>query len=317
MLWKSIAQLLDGYTLKGRMKLMLPLPATGSTPDTNSFYDHGQIKILKKDLTRLPSYIPAANFALAIMDMIAKKAPVKTGTLFNDFQAGLQTFAGSKGDLHEVLRNLAATSVNIKELQDKIETWFNSYMNRVTGWYESHTVVTVRLIAIAVTLIFNINVIKLTKKIYNDDTLRSNLVTIAEKVAADSSSISSFYSKAFDNDVKTLDSVYAEKLSDTTITTAQKNSLTREKQDSISVLAEQYTQKQIAGINALTSQLESAGLPLGWKGKSWKDNIDDNLLLALIGWIIGACCISMGAPFWFDMLGKLVNVRRSGVKPGK
>jgi hypothetical protein len=40
-----------------------------------------------------------------------------------------------------------------------------------------------------------------------------------------------------------------------------------------------------------------------------------NILLLILGWLIGAGCISMGAPFWFDILGKLVNVRRSGVKP--
>lgn len=35
----------------------------------------------------------------------------------------------------------------------------------------------------------------------------------------------------------------------------------------------------------------------------------------LLGWLISAIAISMGASFWFDLLGKVVNVRNSGGKP--
>ncbi|MGG6263596.1 hypothetical protein ACQ4M3_16195 [Leptolyngbya sp. AN03gr2] len=33
------------------------------------------------------------------------------------------------------------------------------------------------------------------------------------------------------------------------------------------------------------------------------------------GWAVSGIAIAMGAPFWFDLLGKLVNVRNSGGKP--
>jgi hypothetical protein len=35
----------------------------------------------------------------------------------------------------------------------------------------------------------------------------------------------------------------------------------------------------------------------------------------LAGWVVSGIAIAMGAPFWFDLLGKLVNVRNSGGKP--
>jgi archaellum component FlaC len=38
-------------------------------------------------------------------------------------------------------------------------------------------------------------------------------------------------------------------------------------------------------------------------------------LRMLSGWILSGIAIAMGAPFWFDLLGKLVNVRNSGGKP--
>ena len=38
------------------------------------------------------------------------------------------------------------------------------------------------------------------------------------------------------------------------------------------------------------------------------------VFFAVVGWIITALAIYMGAPFWFDILGKLVNVRSTGKK---
>ena len=36
----------------------------------------------------------------------------------------------------------------------------------------------------------------------------------------------------------------------------------------------------------------------------------------LLGFLITAMAISLGAPFWFDLLNKFVNLRASGAKPG-
>ncbi|MGA7937442.1 MAG: hypothetical protein WCA35_28080 [Kovacikia sp.] len=38
-------------------------------------------------------------------------------------------------------------------------------------------------------------------------------------------------------------------------------------------------------------------------------------LRRLGGWLVTGIAISMGAPFWFDLLGKIMNVRNSGSKP--
>ena len=36
---------------------------------------------------------------------------------------------------------------------------------------------------------------------------------------------------------------------------------------------------------------------------------------SLLGWIITAFAISLGAQFWFDLLTKFVNLRAAGPKP--
>jgi hypothetical protein len=40
-----------------------------------------------------------------------------------------------------------------------------------------------------------------------------------------------------------------------------------------------------------------------------------NLLKLILGWVVSGLAIAMGAPFWFDLLGKVMNVRNSGGKP--
>lgn len=67
--------------------------------------------------------------------------------------------------------------------------------------------------------------------------------------------------------------------------------------------------------------LEKAGLPIGWEGYSL---IEDPcswhgvyvFFPSLIGWLVTAFAISFGAPFWFNVLGKLISAR-APAKPSK
>jgi len=38
----------------------------------------------------------------------------------------------------------------------------------------------------------------------------------------------------------------------------------------------------------------------------------DQWLTMILGWLITAFAVSLGAPFWFDLLNKFVNIRASG-----
>lgn len=57
-------------------------------------------------------------------------------------------------------------------------------------------------------------------------------------------------------------------------------------------------------------RLADAGMPMGWsdrpEGWGW--------LVALLGWLITAVAVTLGAPFWFDLLNKFMALR-STVKP--
>jgi hypothetical protein len=38
---------------------------------------------------------------------------------------------------------------------------------------------------------------------------------------------------------------------------------------------------------------------------------------SFLGWVVSGLAIAMGAPFWFELLGKIINVRNSGKPPAK
>jgi hypothetical protein len=67
----------------------------------------------------------------------------------------------------------------------------------------------------------------------------------------------------------------------------------------------------------INDQIESVKSPLGlgWKNVDWSEVTWYDVVLKLLGWTVTALAVSLGAPFWFDLLRKLVNIRSSGNKP--
>jgi hypothetical protein len=52
------------------------------------------------------------------------------------------------------------------------------------------------------------------------------------------------------------------------------------------------------------------------ESKHWNfQGLSFSPLKRILGWIVSGLAISMGAPFWFELLGKMMNVRNTGPKP--
>lgn len=62
-------------------------------------------------------------------------------------------------------------------------------------------------------------------------------------------------------------------------------------------------------MKSVTAQIQSLHLPLGWSvcPEHWG--------LKILGLLLSIAALSLGAPFWFDLLNKAVNMR-AGLKPG-
>jgi hypothetical protein len=63
-------------------------------------------------------------------------------------------------------------------------------------------------------------------------------------------------------------------------------------------------------------EVDSLELPILWSAANDPFSSWDAGVVAAAGWLITVLAISLGAPFWFDALGKLANLRTTGKKPG-
>ena len=77
---------------------------------------------------------------------------------------------------------------------------------------------------------------------------------------------------------------------------------------------EDATAADATGAEALT-QLEEMQFPIGWERENRPDG-GWGWVAAVFGWTMTAVAVTLGAPFWFDLLGKVSNLRAAGPKPG-
>lgn len=68
--------------------------------------------------------------------------------------------------------------------------------------------------------------------------------------------------------------------------------------------------EQLDDVQTGIKTVEGIGLPIGWtdsaRPSTWYG--------AVAGWLFTAVAISMGAPFWFDLLGRVARIRTTGVR---
>jgi len=62
-------------------------------------------------------------------------------------------------------------------------------------------------------------------------------------------------------------------------------------------------------------ELSSLGLPIFWADGNAPWDAGNDPWIWIVGWAVTIVAVSLGAPFWFDALGRLSNLRMAGSKP--
>lgn len=211
--------------------------------------------------------------------------------------------------LHTVSQTIWQRENELELIRLNIEDWFNNSMTRLTGWYKRRTMVTTLIISLLVAIIANIDTINLADRFWHEPELRTVLldqigvllsqtgtletdsqewVLIQQQASATSLPIGWVGGfKLFEDN---LPSSYLE-------LDPQSCRLFPTQENQIFGLWINQNCYQI--IN--TPQLDDSA---GW-------------LMKCVGILITAVAASMGAPFWFDLLKKIVNVRLSGLNPSE
>lgn len=247
-----------------------------------TFFDHPLIKSLYKEGSR-PSYIPPPTFTLALLDLIAPGSTESTNPLAKVRQQLKKLPANS--DIRRTLELLISDSDNkLDKLRSNLESWFSDAMERASGWYKRKTQVTVLILSVIITAALNADTTQIAKALSNAPALREALVAQAQEFAKQPSpGIEAATSTA---------------------------AVTRRAEKSKGNAAAEASPAE--RIEQNIEQLQQLGLPLGWN--QWPRDRGEWVNKAT-GLLLTTLAVSLGAPFWFDLLQKVVNIRAAGALP--
>jgi hypothetical protein len=241
---------------------------------------------------RLPSYIPSKTFALALLDILrGPDAAAKSAT--DILLSAQQTIDRiDDDDLKRALSlfvETATTKVEDAEKQaerirERIEGWFNDRMARASGWYKRKAQLWSMIFATVIVVGFNADTLHVGSRLWKDGALRDSVVAAAAAFKPLSTGES--------GDAK-----------------AQANSLAKEAEAIRNAGFPVGWQWLDGGICARQAEPATTAAPQCWRPRAW---IDRPLLV--LGWLISILAVSLGSNFWFDVLGKALQLRGSGPK---
>lgn len=239
------------------------------------------------------SYIPKDIFSSALLDIL-KQEVGENGKPYNLQELRDKVLAASSEipeDLKRVFQQYAEEAVDIDGFKQKIENWFDHSMNGLKEVYRQWSQFWIFVIALFVTIGLNVDSIAISKYLYENPEERKAFADFASNIAQDS--------------------VYAKKVAKIRSAELNPDQDTTIRDGDTILLNIQLNLEEIEEYKAL---IEGKNLPLGWPDgieEAFTGDSQKDLPKKLPGWIITIFAVSVGAPFWFDLLKKVANLRAS------
>ena len=265
-----------GRTLKRAVDAML------GQAQSNKLYDHDMVRGLYRRTPQeqqngpwrgrllqlvkardLPSYIPSRTFAIALLDSL------QVGLLSNPADmrklASTSSTPAGPNPRGAVRAAIETAGYDPERTRFEIAAWYDAAMDRASGWYKRQTQLWLLVIATTLTLLLNIDALRIAQYLYRNSAERAALIAQIESRGANS------------------------------------------------------TPPDVDGIRRDIQRLD---LPLYWSSDffnpdgshDWSAILDHAAGSPLIGWLLSILAISLGAPFWFDLLNRFMVIRAT-VKP--
>jgi hypothetical protein len=269
---------------------------------TNTLFQSQHIKSLMNNEKQFPSYIPAQNFILAIIEQITAGTETKANIL--DGIDGSPLPDAMKKVLKDLrVKAQANVSDTVNELaafEHELEGFYNNAMERATGWYKRKVRRIMLVAGFVIAAVLNIDTIKIT-----NDALSDNA-----KLA-----------KTVDKIIESLPDI---KGTETLNISGQKDTVSKSITNTVGI--DTLVNKVVENIQDLKIKYNQVGgYQLGYKEgeffsdwwpkeKGWWNSLSI-FFLKIIGLILTAFALQLGSNYWFDLLNKAVNLRATGIKP--
>lgn len=291
----------------------------------SEFYNHPEVKFLSanKFFSR-PSAIKAESFAKTLF------------YLFKDNGTGLDTRAkvhdgisklGLSAETQKYILNLLDDAGNdLSQFQKEIEQWYDNTMKQATEWYKRNLQVLLFFIGLVVAIVFNLNTVKIVEQLSNDKEARAQMVELAGAYIAnnpnnikmpvglsDSASIKDYndridsllsIKKQLDKEIEKTQTILGGGSWLPDSLALSKKIEGKKKPES---LLPEYIIKDILP----PVPVVEAGAISYVKftcGNKWL-YLWRMIKLNFFGYALTALALSMGAPFWFDLLNKFMKLR--------
>lgn len=173
------------------------------------------------------------------------------------------------------------TENELRELEQEIEQWFDRSMQRASGVYKRNSKGVAILIGFLVAVGANADTLYMVNSLSSNSVLRSTI------------------------------SLSAERLVDQSFPTTMSNGSDPS--------ADNFAEVK----NQVRNALEDVSLPIGWNQYNLAGQAKQEVTIGpvklpfihrVIGWLISGIAISMGSSFWFDLLGKVIDLKNMGGK---
>jgi hypothetical protein len=228
-----------------------------------------------------PSYLSSSTVAAALTGSLLAyirddKAPLPVDADMDTLKAAIGNLQINSNIRDALSACVADAGKEIDKFRDNVARWFDNSMDRLSGAYKRN----LQLISLGVGLIIAVAL--------NADTLN-----VANRLWSDQA-LSQVISQTASNMT-----LAKEPLSQDTIRSQQPQCASKNGDNDLS--------NDISTLCALNADLRP--LPIGW------NPLPTNFGWAILGWLITAIALTQGAPFWFDLLQKIMNFRATGDKP--
>jgi len=254
----------------------------------------------RKGRIKKPINIPNATFAAALLEVILnagrdENAPATAMTL-GQIRAGVQRLKAQSPELARVLERVLPGLENetlelkdtLAKYQKNIASWFDTVMNQASGWYKARAQTVAFFLGLALAVIFHIDTLHITHQLWREPTLRAVIVAQAQNRSQTGQQEITNISESFESLAIPVgwSTVPVE---DATACAWPPKAVNRPAYRSVGECRE-------------LSNLPAWGDVWGW-------------IVKFFGLVVSGFAAMQGAPFWFDILRKLVGFREKTQPP--
>jgi len=166
---------------------------------------------------------------------------------------------------------------DVKACNSAVEKWYDDTMDRLNGLYKRHTQIALFYLGLVLALLCNVNLLRVGRTLWTSEPTRAQLTSLAEQYKCEGT-------------VNCANEKYWQARHDL--------------ESNLALLPIGYQSLQVSAY--FSEARNDKHYPWSMFGM-WAIN--------LTGWLLTAVAISLGAPFWFDLVNKFVNIRMVGQKP--